>query len=77
MICYDGYQLGGLFETDIRNMQKFDFKAGETYNVKLVVEDEIIIVYVDDMKVLSNRIYNAINNKWGFLYRREGLSFLT
>ncbi|AST58292.1 putative 1,4-beta-D-glucan cellobiohydrolase [Thermoanaerobacterium thermosaccharolyticum] len=75
MICYDGYQLGGLYETDIRNMQKFVFKAGETYNVKVVVEDEIITVYVDDMKVLSNRIYNAINNKWGFFVSKGKVVF--
>lgn len=55
-ITYDAYP----------NRQDFPFEVGKTYAVNVVVENEIVIVYVDETKVLSNRIYAACGRKWGF-----------
>lgn len=64
-ISYDAYP----------NEQSFVFKKGKTYNLKLVVENEIVIVYVNETKVLSNRIYEAVDRNWGFLIRNGNVEF--
>lgn len=62
-ISYDGYKLGGfenVVSTDPSALTKFTFKAGKKYHLTLVAENEIVILYVNNEKVLSNRIYNSI-----------------
>jgi beta-fructofuranosidase len=54
LIIYDAHE----------NSQRFDFKAGETYEVRLVVENEIVVLYVNNERALSNRIYSAVGNDW-------------
>lgn len=39
----------------------FAFELGKEYNVKLVVENEIVVLYINDEKALSNRIYKSID----------------
>lgn len=39
-----------------------NFKADKTYDKKMIVEDEIVRVYVNNEKVLNNRIYSAAGN---------------
>ena len=36
-------------------------KETEKHHVTIVAENEIVILYIDDAKVLSSRIYNSIN----------------
>ncbi|RKD33119.1 glycoside hydrolase family protein [Lacrimispora algidixylanolytica] len=43
----------------------FKFQSGKKYDLKVVVENEIIVIYLDNTKVLSNRIYRAVDNGWG------------
>lgn len=64
-LLYDGFLENFNIESDIRNQQKFNFEKGREYKMNLVVEDEIVVLYMDDKKVLSNRIYNAVGAKWG------------
>ncbi len=63
---YDGYP----------NAQKFIFEKDQIYDLKLVVENEIVIIYVDETKVLSNRIYQAVNQNWGFEILSGDVEFL-
>ena len=63
-IHYEGYKLGGfenIVSSDPIALTKFSFKPGTKHHVTMVVENEIVILYVDDAKVLSSRIYNSMN----------------
>lgn len=63
-IHYEGYKLGGfenIVSSDPIAQTKFTFKPGEKHHVTIVAENEIVILYIDDAKVLSSRIYNSIN----------------
>ncbi len=53
-IIYDAYE----------NSQRCSMEAGKSYDIKLVVENEIVVLYLNDEKALSNRVYSAINNEW-------------
>lgn len=44
--------------------------------MKLVVENEIVVIYVNDEKVLSNRIYTAVDNDWQ-IYIEDGCAEMT
>lgn len=65
MLCYDGYVEDEKYPILNENQQGFSFETGKKYNIKLVVENEVVILYVNEEKVLSNRIYGAINKQWG------------
>ena len=44
----------------------FNFEPDKEYHVKLVMENEIVILYIDDTKALSNRIYKSVDGAhWG------------
>lgn len=75
MLCYDGYSEGFDMESDIRNQQRFDFETDREYKVNLVVEDEVAVLYMNDEKVLSNRIYSAIGKKWGLFAQGGEVAF--
>ena len=62
-------------ESDIRNQQRFDFETDREYKVNLVVEDEVAVLYMNDEKVLSNRIYSAIGKKWGLFAQGGEVAF--
>ena len=38
-----------------------DFQPGVTHHLKIVAENEILILYIDDQKALSSRVYNSID----------------
>ena len=63
-IHYEGYKLGGfenIFSSEPYAKTKFDFKPGTKHHITLVAENEIVVLYIDNAKVLSNRIYKSIN----------------
>ena len=73
-IHYEGFKLGGfesVSSSDPIALTKFNFKAGEKHHVTLVAENEIVVVYIDDAKVLSSRIYNSINGAHLALFATE------
>lgn len=48
------------------NTTNFTFEPGKEYHVKLIMENEIAVLYIDDTKALSNRIYKSVNGAhWG------------
>lgn len=53
-ITYDAYP----------NEQSMSLKAGVKYQVDVVVEKDITVVYVNGEKALSNRIYSAVGADW-------------
>ena len=72
---YEGYRLGGfenIFSSDPIAYTKFNFKNGVKHHVTVVAENEIVVMYVDDEKVLSSRIYNSINGAHMALFSAGG-----
>lgn len=73
-IHYEGYKLGG-FENVASSepiaLTKFNFKPGTKHHVTVVVENEIVILYIDDAKALSSRIYNSTNGAHMALFASE------
>ncbi|WP_406033109.1 family 43 glycosylhydrolase [Treponema saccharophilum] len=73
-IHYEGYKIGGfesIVSSDPLAQTRFSFKPGEKHHVTVVAENEIFIVYIDDAKVLSSRIYNSVNGAHMALYTTE------
>ena len=59
ILHYEGIALESLENFDPMALTHFDFSEGGTHHVKLVCENEIVIMYVDDMKALSSRIRHS------------------
>ena len=58
---YEGYEIHELSDYDPVALTRFDFSKNSTHHVKLVCENEIVVMYVDDMKALSSRITHSID----------------
>ena len=58
---YEGLYIEQLQTFDPAMFTRFDFTQNATHHVTLVCENEIVIMYVDDMKVLSARIMHSTN----------------
>ncbi len=61
LLHYEGYELDELSKYDPMAITKFDFSQRDTHHVKLVCENEIVVMYVDDVKALSSRISHSID----------------
>ncbi len=59
LIHYEGYEITDLASLDPMAVTRFDFKDGAVHHVKLVCENEIVVLYIDDMKALSCRISHS------------------
>ena len=58
---YEGYEITDLEKYEPGAISRFNFGSGETHHVKLVCENEIVVLYIDDFKALSSRIGHSIN----------------
>ena len=61
LLHYEGYEIGDLADFDPVAVTRFDFDPGNTYHLKMVCENEIVVLYIDEMKALSSRISHSIN----------------
>ena len=61
LLHYEGYEVAQAGTLDPQCSTVFDFSAGGTHHVKLVCENEIVVMYVDDLKALSSRIGHSID----------------
>jgi beta-fructofuranosidase len=52
----------------------FKFQSGVKYDVEIVAEGSVCILYINGKVALSNRIYGRDKNKWGLI--AEGQSFI-
>lgn len=50
-------------------------EPGRDYEVKMVIEDSICVVYIDNLLAMSARIYNRKHGKWGFFVTEGSASF--
>ena len=61
LLHYEGYEISDLDTMEPQALTKFDFSKGGVHHVKLVCENEIVVLYVDDVKALSSRITHSID----------------
>ena len=61
LLHYEGYEISDLDILEPQAFTKFDFSGGGVHHVKLVCENEIVVLYVDDVKALSSRITHSID----------------
>ena len=61
LLHYEGYEVTEIRQYDPGAITKFDFTRSDTHHVKLVCENEIVILYIDDIKALSSRISHSVN----------------
>lgn len=75
-VRFDGTALERAGNTASANTTDFTFEPGEEYHVKLIMENEIAILYIDDTKALSNRIYKSVNGAhWGIFTKNSEADF--
>ncbi len=60
LLHYEGYEIPELTRYDPAAYTRFDFSKAATHHVKLVCENEIVVMYVDDLKALSLRVGHSI-----------------
>ena len=60
-VHYEGYEIPELSKYEPVAYTKFDFLGDEVHHVKLVCENEIVILYIDDTKALSSRIMHSVD----------------
>ena len=60
-IHYEGTEIQDLEKYDPEAYTKYDFSLNDTHHVKLVCENEIVVLYIDDAKALSSRIRHSID----------------
>ena len=46
------------------NNQPIRLESGTKYHIDVVVEKDIVVIYADGIKALSNRIYAAVGADW-------------
>ncbi len=61
LIHYEGYEIGELTKFEPGAFTAYDFSLKEVHHVKLVCENEIVVLYIDDAKALSSRIMHSID----------------
>ena len=61
LLHYEGYEIADLNFMEPAALTRFDFSRADTHHVKLVCENEIVVLYIDDLKALSSRITHSIN----------------
>ena len=59
LLHYEGYRLSQLDDFDPAAFTVFDFTKRSIHHIKLVCENEIVVLYVDDAKALSSRIRHS------------------
>ncbi len=58
---YEGFELTELLDNEPGAVTRYDFSLKDTHHVKLVCENEIVVMYVDDTKCFTSRITHSIN----------------
>jgi beta-fructofuranosidase len=61
ILHYEGYTIEELTRFDPAAFTVLDFSKNSVHHVTLVCENEIVVLYVDDMKALSSRISHSID----------------
>jgi len=76
-IHYEGCVLSRIPYVEPVISTDFTFEPGREYHIKLIMENEIAVLYIDDRKALSNRIYKSVNGAvhWGIFANNTEAAF--
>ena len=77
LLHYEGTVIEELTKYDAQAFTKFDFSKTDTHHIKLVFENEIVVLYVDDTKALSSRIRHSIDGAHIGLFSSAGEAAFT
>lgn len=72
LLHYEGTDVDQLDVWDPVGYTKFDFSAASEHHVKLVCENDIVILYIDDTKALSTRALRSIDGAHIGFFASEG-----
>ncbi|MEE1109359.1 MAG: hypothetical protein UH229_04710 [Lachnospiraceae bacterium] len=61
VLRYEGLEITDLETYDPQAFTRFDFNRADSHHVKLVCENEIVVMYVDGVKALGSRIAHSTN----------------
>lgn len=50
--------------------------SGETYNISMIISNNVCAMYINDNVAFTNRIYNIAGNRWGF-FNEQGTSTIS
>lgn len=64
-IHYDKRAIADRNTSIANNEVPFVFEYDKPYEIKVVIENEVIVVYVGNQRAFSNRIYAARDKEWG------------
>lgn len=59
------------------NETSFILEPNVDYDVKMVVENSIVVIYVNNQVALTSRVYKAPNTSWGVFADNSSVSFKT
>lgn len=81
-IQFDTATLGNIGEVppssdglNANSFETFTFEPGKEYTLKVVVENEVIALFVNGQKMLINRNFDAVGMDFGFFASRNGATF--
>ena len=72
-IHYEGTKLAYIDEDEPIIQTHFAFEQGMSYHITVIAENEIVIVYINGTKVLSNRIFSSINGAHICLFAKDAV----
>ena len=72
LISYEGLEISDLEKFLPETYTKYDFSKLDTHHVKLVCENEIVILYIDDTKAFSSRIGNSTDGAHLYVFAESG-----
>ena len=61
LLHYEGLEIQDIDTMDPTAITRFDFADGAVHHIKLVCENEIVVLYIDETKALSSRITHSID----------------
>ena len=56
---FEGYAIDDISEMEPGAVTRFNFDASSTHHLTLVCENEIVVLYIDDMKALGSRVTHS------------------
>jgi beta-fructofuranosidase len=59
------------------NETSFQLEPNIDYDVKVVIENSIVVIYVNNQVALTSRVYKAPNTSWGVFADNSSVVFKT
>ena len=63
--------------TSSDNETSFKLEPNVEYDVKVVIENSIVVIYVNNQVALTSRVYKAPNTSWGVFADNSTVFFKT